>query len=191
MGSKVGGGLMLIALIVLAVGCGDGASSGAEASDETSGKSERPYPSVHGPGREFLIPGGDNLVQTFGDEASSGERARASQVIQAWMKVRVAKNWATDCKYLSRGYSKALVKDAHEVSKGKVTNCPQALDYFGPDASGTSGNTLTGPIDSLRVKGPRAFAQWHGPQQIDWVLPMRIEGETWKVESASPIERTK
>jgi hypothetical protein len=175
-------------LLVVFGGCGGDSGT---AGGETEAKPPRIYPSIHGPGREFLIPDGDNLVQTFGDEASPAEREKASRVIQAWMKTRVAKSWAEDCRYLSRSYSTSLVKDAHEVTEGKVTSCPQALAYFGPKASGTSGNTLTGPIDSLRVRGPRAYAQWHGPEE-DWVLPMRKEDDgQWRVESASPLERTK
>jgi hypothetical protein len=180
------GGLLLIALLVFAVGCGDDSSTGAE----TEAKPERLYPRVHGPSREFLIPGGDNIVQFFGQEASPAEREAASKVVHAWMKARVAKDWAENCKYLSKPYTKELVADANQVSKGKATDCPETLAFFGPDASGTSGNTLTGPIDSLRMRGLRAYAQWHGPEE-DWILPMRKEGGEWKVESASPLERTK
>jgi len=180
---------VLFALVVLAAGCGGGASTGG-GTDGTDGGAEVFYPNVQGPGREFLIADGDNLVQAFGDEASAGERAKASRVVQAWMKARVAEDWAEDCKYFSRSYARALVKDANGVTEGKVKSCPAALDYFGPEASGTSGNTLTGPIDSLRVKGPRAYAQWHGPEE-DWVLPMKIEDGAWWVDIAGPIERTK
>ena len=176
---------MLLGLAILVLGCGDDASTGAEAT-----KPERLYPRVHGPSREFLIPGGDNIVQFFGQEASPAEREAASKAVHAWMKARVAKDWSEDCKYLSRAYIKEITNDARFVSKGKATNCPQALAFFGPEASGTSGNTLTGPIDSLRVRAHRAYAQWHGPEE-DWILPMREEGGEWKVENATPLERTK
>ncbi|HET8955954.1 MAG TPA: hypothetical protein VFN18_09885 [Solirubrobacterales bacterium] len=185
---KAGGLAGVLAVVVvlgLLAGCGGGTET---TSGETTPK--RPYPRLHGPSREFLIPGGDNVVQFFGQEAPE-EREEVSRIIHAWMKARVAKEWAKDCKYLSKVYIRPLVKDAQLVSKGKATNCPQALAFFGPGASGTSGNTLTGPIDSLRVRGVRAFAQWHGPHQIDWVLPLRNEDGTWKIESASPVERTK
>ena len=79
-----------------------------------------------------------------------------------------------------------------------MTTCPGALEYFGHYASGTSGNTLTGPIDSLRIKTPdetenewKAFAQWHGPNERDWVLPMARDAGIWKVGSASPVDRLK
>jgi hypothetical protein len=146
---------------------------------------------LHGPSREFIIPGGDNVVQFFGQEAPAAEREEVSRLIHAWMKTRVAKEWAKDCGFFSQVYIRPLVKDAKLVSHGKATNCPEALAFFGPGASGTSGNTLTGPIDSLRVRGVRAFAQWHGPKQVDWVLPLRNEGGVWKIEGAGPVERTK
>ncbi|MDQ2630723.1 MAG: hypothetical protein M3Y75_07085 [Actinomycetota bacterium] len=188
--------LVLLALALGAIGCGEEASTVA-GSDETTGE-ERLFPHIKGPSREFLVPGGDNLVQTFGEEASAAEREEASKVIHAWMKARVAEDWVTDCRYLSRKYKKALVwEDAYQVSEGKVKTCPQALEYFGDAASGTSGETLTGPIDSLRVKTPdetetewQAFAQWHGPEK-DWVLPLEREGGEWKVAIAGPIDRLK
>jgi hypothetical protein len=181
--------LLLLALVVFALGCGEDSSSGA-GEDETDGKPQRMYPRVHGPSREFLIPGGDNVIQFFGQEASPAERERASRVIHAWMRARVAKDWAEDCKYLSEVYARRLINDAQQVSGRKPLTCAQTLKFFGAEASGTSGNTLTGPIDSLRVRGVRAFAQWHGPEE-DWILPLRNVDGAWKVESASPLERTK
>ncbi len=178
--------LSMLCVVFALYGCGGGSETGKA---ETG--PERIYPWVEGPTREFLIPEGDNAVQTFGPEASPAEREAASRVIHAWMRARVAEDWGSDCSFLSEFYIRALVRDATSVSNGKVTNCPQALNYFGEQASGTSGNTLTGPIDSLVVRGNRAFAQWHGPNQIDWVLPMRNEAGSWKIEVASPVDRTK
>jgi hypothetical protein len=176
---------LMVALVVLTAGCGSGSST-----DESASEPDRIYPWVHGTTREFLIDGGDNAVQTFGSEASDAEREEASRVIQVWMRARVAEDWKTDCQYLSALYVQLLVKDAKQVTQGKVTNCIQALEYFGDDASGTSGNTLMGPIDSLLVRGKRAYAQWHGPEE-DWVLPMRRESGQWRVDIAGPVARTK
>jgi hypothetical protein len=190
---KIVWGLALLVWAVVAIGCGSDSSTGAE---ETAAEEQRPFPYVTGAAREFLVPGGDNIVQSFGDEASSAEREKASKVVHAWMKARVAEVWETDCKHLSREYIEILVEDANGVSGGKVKNCPQALEYFGDAASGTSGNTLTGPIDSLRVRDTgvvgdsekEGYAQWHGPEK-DWVLPLSREGGVWKVAVAAPIDR--
>lgn len=182
---RFGWGVALLILIVGSVGCGGGSSTGTEETKEVL------YPRVKGPSREFLIPGGDNIVQFFGEEATAAERAQASRVIHAWTRARVAKNWAVDCRYLSREYKKVLVNDANAVTEGRVKSCPQALDYFGPLASGKPVNTLTGPIDSLRVREDEAFAQYHGRAGIDWIVPMDREGGKWLVANSTPIDRTK
>ncbi|MFL5874156.1 MAG: hypothetical protein ACJ75T_11895 [Solirubrobacterales bacterium] len=189
------GALMMIVLAIAAIGCGEDSTTGANVA-ETNQKRE--YPWVTGVAREFLVPGGDNLVQSYGEEGSAAEREEASNVIHAWMKARIAEDWGTDCSYISRAYRRNLVSDAHGVTNGRVTTCPGALEYFGDLASGYSGNTLTGPIDSLRVQGPEdaeseweAWAQWHGPKGRDWVVPLERNGGVWKIASASPVQRLK
>lgn len=187
-------GLLMLALAVGAIGCGEDASTSA--GSEEAAAEERIYPNIEGPTREFLIPGGNNAIQLFGEEATAAEREKATKVLQIWMKARVAEDWVTDCKHLSRDYVKTLLWDVGEVTGGRVKTCPGALEYFGDEASGTSGNTLSGLIDSLRIRDSEtgnsekeAFAQWHGPRGIDWVLPMTREGGAWKVSVAGPVLR--
>ncbi|HEY3435319.1 MAG TPA: hypothetical protein VGK41_06675 [Solirubrobacterales bacterium] len=188
---RAGGTLVMLALAIVAIGCGGDSSTGAE---ESVGEG-REYPWVTGVAREFLVPEGDNLVQSFGEEGTAAEREEASKVVHAWMKARVAEDWTTVCGFLSRPYVKNLLWDVRGVTEGRVKTCPGALEYFGENAVGKSGNSLTGPIDSLRVKGPddvetewEAWAQWHGATK-DWVLPLEREGGVWKVASASPVDR--
>jgi hypothetical protein len=176
--------VVLLAMAVFAIGCGSDSSTG-----ETTGKEEVFFPRVKGPSREFLIEGGDNIVQSFGPEATVAEREQASRVIHPWMRARAAEDWAQDCKYLSRVYVRRLVNDALSVTEGRARNCPQALAYFKDSASGDLVNTLTGPIDSLVTRGHVGYAQWHGTKGRDWVLPMREEGGRWLVDIASPIDR--
>lgn len=180
---KAGWLLALVAVVVL-LGCGDGDStSAAEVKDPL-------YPWLKGPTREFLVRDGDNAVQTFGREASNVEREQASRTIAAWMRARAATNWKKDCSYFSRRYVKALVwEDAYHVSNEKVKSCPQALVFFGEAASGDYKNTLTGPIDSLRVGEGHAYAQYHGRGGKDWIVPMDREDGEWLVANSTPIGR--
>jgi len=182
--------LVLLALGVgAAAGCGGGEATGDL---EATAKQERLYPWLKGPSREFLIRDGDNAVQTFGREASKAEREQASDVIQAWMKARAAQNWVKDCSYFSRAYIRSLVaEDAQQVTRGKVKTCPQALAFFGPEASGDHKDNLTGRIDSLRVGEGHGYAQYHGDDGHDWVIPVEREEGKWWVAIASPISRSR
>jgi hypothetical protein len=181
--------------VMLAVGCGGGESSTV---GETARKG-REYPWLKGPSREFLVPGGDNVVQTFGNEATPGEREQASRVLALWMRARAAQDWKKDCSYFSRAYKHSLVaKDATRVTHGKVKTCPQALEYFGHLASGSYENNFTGDIDSLRVGEVEkvggnellpAYAQYHGTDGKDWVIPLQREDGVWKIAIATPLNR--
>ncbi|HYH54087.1 MAG TPA: hypothetical protein VD761_08145 [Solirubrobacterales bacterium] len=191
---------MFIALILAlaTAGCGDSDDDSATAREAAA--EERLYPWLKGPTREFLLPpGGDNVVQTFGEEGTSRERAEATAVIAAWLRARAAKDWARDCSFFSRPFDRMLTEDANTVTKGRVKTCAEALAYFKGHASGDFRNTLGGSqIDSLRVGegqkvdgnfGLMAFAQYHGTDGKDWVVPLEREGGEWKIAKAGPINR--
>ena len=191
---KLGIAVALMLMVVGGLGCGSGASSSAD----TVAAKKPLYPWLKGPSREFLVPGGDNVVQTFGEEGTPKQRAEATAVIAAWLRARAAKDLRKDCSYFSRTYAKLLTNDARGVTEGKVKSCPEALDYFKGHASGTYENTLTGSIDSLRVGeglkvggefGEMAFAQYHGNDGKDWVVPLEPEDGEWKIGKAAPINR--
>jgi len=192
-GRRISGSTCVLILLVFVLsGCGGGSSSSTEAAENEA----RLYPWIKGPTREFLEPGGDNIVQTFGREGTKAERERASETIEAWMRARAVQDWKKDCSYFSKSYSTNITDDAHGVTGGKVKNCPQALAYFKHNASGDYVNNLSGPIDSLRVglyKGQRnqGYAQYHGNDGKDWIVPVEKNGGRWKVSIASPIERNK
>jgi hypothetical protein len=177
--------LMLGLAVVLAAvaGCGSGKSPSEDNGDPLAG-----YPK--GPTREFIVPGGDNSVPLAGHEGTRAEREQASAVVARWMQARAAKDFVEECRLFSRGYLRSLVvEDAEQVSEGKVKTCPQALAYFGSSASGDFRNTLSGPIDSLRVTGSRAYAQYHGTDGIDYQLPLEKQGGRWLVAMAAPINQ--
>jgi hypothetical protein len=181
---------LLVAVVLLAAalaGCGSSGEPGSTG-ETTAG---RMYPNVTGPTREFLIRDGDNVVQFFGREAPPTEREAASKTIHAWMRARARSAWTKDCSYLHRDYAEELTKDAHSVSGGKVKNCPQALNFFGPQASGNLVNTVKGkPIVSLRMREGRGYAQYHGNDGHDWIVPVKREGQVWKVTIAAPLGRS-
>jgi hypothetical protein len=183
---KLAAAVALIALATGLTGCGGGdPTSGAD----TVAKA-RLYSWLKGPSRQFLVRGGDNIVQTFGQEATLAEREQASRVIHKWMQARAAQAWTRDCSYFASSFAKALTKDAHAVTGGKAKTCPQALAYFGHEASGSYKNTLDGPIDSLRIGKGHGYAQYHGSDGHDWIIPVARDHGRWLVAAAAPLGRS-
>jgi hypothetical protein len=182
--------LLALGLLVAAVlaGCGGGDSTTSASNEKTVDWSI--YPS--GPTRQFIVPGGDNAVQTFGREATPAERKQASAIIAAWMRARAIPNWAKDCSYFSRGYTKNITTDAHSVTHGRVKSCPEALAYFKHAASGDYVNTFKGTtVASLRIGEGHGYAQYHGNDGKDWIVPVENNNGEWKVSIATPIDRFK
>jgi hypothetical protein len=175
--------LLSLALIAAMMsGCGDSTGAGSATNQQGSDSASKPT-------REFVIPGGDNTIQYYGREGSRTEREEASKVVVAWDKARANRDWPMDCRLLSRSYIDTVVTDAKTTSKGKATNCVQALTFFGAIASGGSSATTSGPIDSLRVSHGIGYAQYHGRKHVDWIVPLEREGNEWKVGVTAPVNR--
>ena len=174
----------LVLTLVILGGCGGGDSDTAQ---RVYYKKSTYYPK--GPTRQFIIPDGDNTIQYFGWEGSPAQREAASRVIEAWMRARSAKNWRAFCHYMSRLYIDNLVTDARKTSNGKARTCTEAMDFFGALATGGFVNTMTGPIDSLRVNDSEGYAQYHGIHGVDWIVPLDKEHNGWRVAISAPINR--
>lgn len=177
----------LVLAVLGLVGCGSGGDLTSSRQPAKSNVDWSLYPK--GPTRQFIVPGGDNAVQTFGREATTAERRQASTLIASWMRARAAEDWAKDCSYFDRLYARELADEARYVTKGEVTSCPGALAFFGPEASGDLVNTMSEPIASLRVGNGHGYAQYHGDDGKDWIVPVDRENGVWKVAIAAPVDR--
>lgn len=164
------------------IACG-GDDSGSDPADGTQQSTAQDAASDQ-PNAVFFTPGGDNSVQTFGEEASAADRKAASVALFAYMQARAEADWATACANLTR-YSVRLLSSA----KPSVKVCAKTYATLieGIPAAARA-NTMVDGIASLRVEGNRAFALYHGTKGADYFSPMRKEGDEWKVEGLEPNE---
>src|SRR6266576_7202178 len=179
-------GVAVFAAAIFATASGPGCGSGVRNSEGSTTTTERiVYPA--GPTRQFFIPGGDNAVQTFGHEATAVERKQATATISAWMRARATRNWAKDCSYFSAVYLHQLIKAAKWSTEGRVKSCSEAIVYLESQISRNNLNNFgSGPVVSLRIEDGHGFAQYHGNDGKDWVVPVEGKSGRWKVAFASP-----
>lgn len=167
--------LVAIAIAMSFVACGGGSSSDGDEGE---------------PSKSFLTKNGKNTIPTFGEEADAEEREAASEVLEENMKARAAGDWAKQCASLTVGAVKKL-KGENEERGGALGTCVKDLEFQGEPKSASAVvrvNTLTGPIDALRVKGTRGWALYHGTGGSDYAMPMEKVGEEWKVGSLTTTE---
>jgi hypothetical protein len=178
----------ILAALALALVAGCGGSSGGQT--DTGSQSAALYPWLKGPSREFLVAGGDNVVQTFGREATPKEREDASKAIATWMRARAAGQWAKECEYMDRTIVASTEGQAFYVSKGKAKGCAASVGTFGAkETAKERAFNMTGTVDSLRLGEGHGYAQYHGSDGEDWVVPVTREGGEWKVASLEPKGR--
>lgn len=173
---------------------GSGRGGGSSGSGGGSGGSGAGSGSGSGSGSEsgsddFVVPGGDNSVQEFGQEAGASEREQASKVLETYMQARAAEDQKTACASLSK-VALAQLQDLATAVPGvdRGDSCVTifvAIDKRTPPLA--RANTMTGPIASLRVEGDRAFALYHGTKGVDYTIQMEKEGGGWKVAALVPF----
>jgi hypothetical protein len=173
----------LAAALLVAAGCGSGGAT------ETSKDPLATYPK--GPTRQFIAPGADNTVQEFGREATAAERNQVSRMVEAWLRARVMGHWGEVCSYLHRKNAAYAIVTGSEVTGKKLTSCARGLAALTRYSGEAPRDNIKGGVASLRIEAGHGFAQYHGKEGRDWVLPVRREDGNWKISDLYPIERFK
>lgn len=164
-----------------------GSGSDDSGSDSGSRDSSKGSPSKEEGSASFRTPGGDNSIQDYGEEAAAEERAAASAVVAGFMRARASGDWATVCDYMASATLKPLEQLASRSPQFKGKDCAAMLETLtGTAPDSTRASTLSGSIDSLRFKGDRGFALYHGTDGQDYYLPLVKEDGEWKVGALAP-----
>lgn len=176
----------LLLLVAASAGCGGGSSTGEA---ETAEDPFAEYP--EGPTRQFIDPGGDNVVQEYGREATPAERAQVSKMVEAWLRARAKGDWGEVCKYTHEKEVAYILRLGAQVAKEPISSCARALSFAITQLTEAPRDNIKGGVASLRVANGHGYAQYHGKEGLDWVLAVRRENGTWKVSDLRPIERYK
>jgi hypothetical protein len=202
---------LLLALALSAVLAAGLAACGGDSGDPTSSAStgdstvpaqgsppatQKPSPaaSAEGAGRDelsysFRTPGGDNSIQTYGQEADAGERDEATVVLAAYLDSRAKGDWVENCGYLAKAAVAPLRRLAATSPRLKGKGCGELLaELEGRVPASSRVSMLAGPIVSLREEGDHGFALFHGPHGSDYFIPMSKEDGKWKVGALAPSE---
>jgi hypothetical protein len=164
-------------------GSGNSGSGNSASGGSSSGKSS----GSQGGNKEFITPGGDNTIQEFGEEGSAAERRAASTVVVAFVRARAAGDWETVCAHMSATTLQPVEKMAQSIPQYKGKGCAEILVLLTGEAPESfRASSIKGGIDSLRVKGDRAFALYRGTDGENYWVPLIKEGGQWKVGLLAP-----
>ncbi len=143
---------------------------------------------------QYVVKGGDNSVQEFGDEADEAERDAAATAVHNFLDARAQEAWDAACSYLASSVQDSLetlaVKAQEAAEKqGKSipqgTGCPTILARLTNKAVLPELRKEAAEVDvrSLRVEGDRAFVIYTDGKGTVIAIPVVKEDDDWKVSS--------
>jgi hypothetical protein len=169
---------------------GEEGKSGGEGQAGNAGSSAGDFTPRHhsdsgGGSKQFVVKGGDNSVQEFGEEADTSEFDAAAVALHNFLDARAEGNWAAACSYMSKATVESFEKLAAQAKQAGLTSCGAILEKLtNPAAKGAmKAEAEKANVGSLRIEGEQAFVIYTGTDGTVLAIPMANEGGDWKVAS--------
>jgi predicted lipid-binding transport protein (Tim44 family) len=184
---------------------GSQSSAASKSSDQENAKAARSkerkeasdfVPKHHtdsgGGSKQFVVKGGDNSVQEFGDEANASELDEAAAALHGFLDARAEGNLAATCEYLSKSTIDSLEHLSETANREGHSSgpkgCGEILDALQRDPTQeVKDEAKQADVGSLRVKGGQAFIVYRGLNKTIVAMPMKKEGGDWKVASLAGV----
>jgi hypothetical protein len=133
---------------------------------------------------QFVVKGGDNSVQEYGEEKDESELQEAAEATHGFFVARAEGRWADACSYLS----KAMLEQLEQLAaKSERNGCAPFLSAFTTKLPPAVWREIT-TVDagSLRQEGEQGFLIYYGaPDKTVYSMPMKFEDGEWKVGALS------
>jgi len=181
-------------------GTGTGSESGAgqggkEANGNAGGKGEGSGANgPHGPGlaekakpdtKGFKAPpGGDNSIQTYGEEAESSEEKEITTAMASFLRALANRDYPAICEGLSesnRGQLEQLAKLKKEIG----TDCPSILKSLIVGPTDEARKAAEGTVYQVRVEGENAFVMFTPLGGTASYFVMKHDPDGWKSTTLS------
>jgi hypothetical protein len=173
-------------------GSGNKAGTGA-ATDFTGPPTKHKHPEpVDGERSDgFVVPGGDNSIQNYGEEQDAEGRAAAMRPIVALYRALEGGDWTEVCStYLSAPNLKQIELLAEKSNQIKGRSCAEILGGLNQSVGRKGPDTPDGEIVSFRVEDDTGFAIWWGIDGKGYAMPLKSEGGAWKLTALAPTPLT-
>jgi hypothetical protein len=170
-------------------GAGAGNGNGGEAGGGSAGAA------ANGPGlaekaksdvKGFKVPpGGDNSIQTYGEEAESSEEEEITTAMAAFLRAMANRDYPAICEGLSeanRGQLEQLAKLKKELGQ----DCPSILKAVLVGPTSEAQKAAEGTVYQVRVEGENAFVMFTPRGGTASYFVMKHDPDGWKSTSLSP-----
>ena len=143
---------------------------------------------VSGGGSEqFRVKGGDNSIQTWGEESDESQLEAAATAVHGFYVARANEEWAAACEYLGAPILQQLREFATQSGKEAIP-CAQMLQALTRHPLPASVRREATIVDagSLRIGEDNSFLIYRGVDGTVFAMPLVEEDGAWKVTLLSP-----
>lgn len=157
-------------------------SGGDSSTGFTAEEVEVPLEVSGGGAEQFLVKGGDNSIQEFGEESDESELQEAAETVHSFFVARATSDWKGACSYISKSMSAKLEQLAKSSTELEDKSCASFLESFtGQPTASEWRETTTVDAGSLRTEDEQAFLIYYGPDKTVYAMPLADEDGTFKV----------
>jgi len=163
---------------------GSGKDSGS--TGFTAEEVEVPLKVSGGGSEQFVVKGGDNSIQEYGEEKDESELEEAAEAVHSFFVARATGDWEKACGYLSKTMTEQLEQLAASSTTLKDKGCASFLEAFTTKLSAATWRELT-TVDagSLRQEDEQAFLIYYGSDKSVYAMPLKVEDGQFKVGALS------
>ncbi len=125
---------------------------------------------------------GSGSIESFGEEASPGDRAAMTKVVQEFLRARAESDWAKACSLIAAPMVENLRKLVSQSPQLKNRGCPElvkAVIATIPAKTIAAGKRIR--VTGARIEGDHGFVLYRDARGTSSAFPVAREGSIWKV----------
>jgi len=162
--------------------------AGGPSSGSSGGGSGSAGGDSSGGGREhagFKVPGGDNSIQEFGEDAAGSDLSQADEAVDALFRAYRTSDWSEVCgQYLSQKTFESLEEIAMASPTVQGAACPDML--AGLFSTGVTPTEPESSVGAMRIRGELGFALYRGTDGKGYAISLSTEDGRWKLNALGP-----
>ena len=160
-------------------GQGSGGGESTAAGPHGPGLGEKAKPDVKG----FKVPpGGDDSIQTFGEEAESSEEEEITAAMAAFLRALANRDYPAICEGLSES-NRGQLEQLAKLKKELGTDCPSILEKLLVGPTDEPRKAAEGTVYQVRVEGENAFILFTPLGGTASYFVMKHDPDGWKSTS--------
>jgi hypothetical protein len=156
-------------------------SSGAGGGPSGPGLTEKAKPDTKG----FKAPpGGDNSIQTYGEEAETSEEEEITTAMASFLRAMAGRDYPAICEGLSEA-NRGQLEQLAKLKKDLGSSCPAILKAVLVGPTDEAKKAAEGTVYQVRVEGENAFVMFTPLGGTASYFVMKHDPDGWKSTSLS------